>query len=218
MDKISFDELELPRPDFNLNVSSGDHPNQIGNIVLQIAPILAQVNPSVLLVQGDTNTVVASALAGEKLGIPVAHLEAGLRSYDRTMPEETNRVLTDHMSQILFAVPHVQRSILMSEGICASKIHTVGNSIVDSVNAFREQSSERTILSDLKIEKDSYVLFTAHLSSNFDSEQSLLEMVKIIESIACNFKVVWPVHPRTSKKIRDFGIKLPDNLIAISPT
>ncbi|NOR79791.1 MAG: UDP-N-acetylglucosamine 2-epimerase (non-hydrolyzing), partial [Methyloprofundus sp.] len=125
MDSIFFQELELPNPHYNLNVGSGLHSNQTGNILIKIEPILLEENPDVVLVQGDTNTVLAGALAASKLEIKVGHIEAGLRSYDRTMPEETNRILTDHMSEYLFAVGPNQQAILTKEGITGDKIYTV---------------------------------------------------------------------------------------------
>ena len=151
MDSIFFDELHLPAPHYNLGVGSGLHSNQTGNILIKMEPILLEEKPDVVLVQGDTNTVLAGALTASKLNIKVGHIEAGLRSYDRTMPEETNRIMPDHISEYLFAVGPNQENILKSEGIDHSKINTVGNTVSDSLFQNLEISAKKsTILSDLK--------------------------------------------------------------------
>ena len=137
LDGIFFEELNLPTPDYNLGVGSGMHGNQTGNILLKIEPILEKEKPDHVLVQGDTNTVLAGALAASKLGIKVTHIEAGLRSYDRKMPEETNRVVTDHCSDHLMAVSELQRSILIKEGISEDKIYVCGNTITDTLGYHR---------------------------------------------------------------------------------
>lgn len=184
MDRIFFEELRLPAPDYNLQVGSGGHSNQIGNILIKIEPVLHEVKPDIVLVQGDTNTVVAAALAAHKSGIKVAHIEAGLRSFDRTMPEESNRVMTDHLSDYLFAVTNVQSEILQSEGINRSKIKVVGNTIVDAVLCNKEIAIKRSdILKKLGLHSKKYCLFTAHRASNVDSKQSLEEVISLLKLI-----------------------------------
>lgn len=216
MDKIFFQELSLPRPKYNLNVGSGNHSNQTGNILIKIEPILQEEQPDLVLVQGDTNTVLAAALAAHKLGIKVGHIEAGLRSYDRTMPEESNRVVTDHVSDFLFAVTDKQKEILLSEGIAADKIFVVGNTIVDSVIQNRELARlESKILSTLKISPGEYILFTAHRASNVDSKQALTEVVSLLA--AMKQTIVWPIHVRTKKKLEEFGLSLPEHVITCDP-
>lgn len=216
MDEIFFKEMELPEPNYNLNVGSATHSNQIGNILIKIEPILRDENPSVVLVQGDTNTVSASAMAASKLQIPLAHIEAGLRSYDRTMPEETNRVVTDHMSDFLFAVTEKQQGILLKEGISSDKIFVVGNTIADAVKSNRELASRKsTIISDLKLKQNEYVLFTAHRAANVDSKNELEKLLSLIDSIP--EKVVWPIHLRTKAKLMEHSLDLPANVIAASP-
>lgn len=144
MDSIFFDELHLPAPNYNLGVGSGLHSNQTGNILIKMEPILLDEKPDVVLVQGDTNTVLAGALVASKLNIKVGHIEAGLRSYNRTMPEETNRIMTDHISEYLFAVGPNQEKILKSEGVSHNKIHTVGNTVSDSLFQHLDISAQKS--------------------------------------------------------------------------
>jgi len=216
MDSIFFEELNLPKPDYNLNVGSGGHSNQIGNILIKLEPILVSEKIDVILVQGDTNTVASGALAASKLGIKVGHIEAGLRSYDRTMPEEGNRVVTDHISDYLFAVSDTQVDILEKEGISKSKIFRVGNTIVDAVYQNKELALEKSnILSELNIKKGDYTLFTAHRASNVDRENSLKETLHIVDMI--DGPVVWPIHLRTKNNLQKYNLTLPKNVIETGP-
>lgn len=220
MDSIFFEELHLPAPHYNLGVGSGLHSNQTGNILIKMEPILLAEKPDVVLVQGDTNTVLAGALAASKLGIKVGHIEAGLRSYDRTMPEETNRILTDHMSEYLFAVGPNQHAILTQEGIPASRIHTVGNTVSDSLFQHLEISAQKsTILKDLELTAGEYFLVTAHRASNVDVPANLMELLHLFDEMHANYTgtIVWPIHPRTQSKIKEFDIKVPDYLQLIPP-
>ncbi len=199
MDAIFFSELELPTPNYNLDVGSGQHGNQTGNILIKMEPILLDEEPDLILVQGDTNTVLAGALAATKLNIPVGHIEAGLRSYDRMMPEETNRILTDHMSEFLFAVGPQQENILISEGIATEKIFTVGNTVSDSLFQHLEISSARSsILRDLSLREKDYFLVTAHRASNVDIEAHLKQLLDLLNEMSEVFdkEVIWPIHPR----------------------
>ena len=219
MDEVFFNELNLPRPKYNLNVGSGKHSNQTGNILIKIEPVLEEEAPDYVLVQGDTNTVLAGAMAAAKLDIKVGHIEAGLRSYDRKMPEETNRVVTDHLSSFLFAVTSKQQGILTNESISPEKIHIVGNTIVDAVYANLEIAKDKsTILSENNLASQEYVLFTAHRSSNVDDKNALVELTDCIAEIAKDYKVVWPIHPRAQKQVENFEIKLHENITTIPPT
>jgi UDP-N-acetylglucosamine 2-epimerase (non-hydrolysing) len=220
MDSIFFDELHLPAPHYNLGVGSGLHSNQTGNILIKMEPILVAEKPDVVLVQGDTNTVLAGALAASKLNIKVGHIEAGLRSYDRSMPEETNRILTDHMSEYLFAVGPNQHAILTKEGILTSRIHMVGNTVSDSLFQHLEISAQKsTILKDLELTVGEYFLVTAHRASNVDSPANLMELLHLFDEMHANYTgtIVWPIHPRTQSKLKEFDIKVPDYLKLISP-
>jgi UDP-N-acetylglucosamine 2-epimerase (non-hydrolysing) len=220
MDSIFFEELKLPKPDYNLGVGSGLHSNQTGNILIKMEPILIDEEPDVVLVQGDTNTVLAGALTASKLNIKVGHIEAGLRSYDRTMPEESNRIMTDHISEYLFAVGPNQQAILAKEGIDNSKIHTVGNTVSDSLFQHLEISAEKsTILIDLKLKQKDYFLVTAHRASNVDVASNLMELLHLFDEMHANYAgtIVWPIHPRTQSKLKEFNIELPSYLQLIPP-
>ena len=220
MDSIFFEEQHLPAPHYNLGVGSGLHSNQTGNILIKMEPILLEEKPDVVLVQGDTNTVLAGALAASKLNIKVGHIEAGLRSYDRTMPEETNRIMTDHISEYLFAVGPNQENILKSEGIPTTKIHTVGNTVSDSLFQHLEISAKTSkILSELNLVAGEYFLVTAHRASNVDISSNLMELLHLFDEMHKNYTgtIVWPIHPRTQSKLKEFNIELPSYLQLIAP-
>lgn len=216
LDGIFFSEFNLPPPKYNLNVGSGGHANQTGRILIELEPILMSENPDVLLVQGDTNTVVAGALAAHKLHIKVGHIEAGLRSFDQTMPEESNRIIADHISEYLFAVTDLQVGHLIKEGLPESKIFKVGNTIVDALLSHRVQAEKNTqILSELKLQKKEYYLLTSHRAANVDTPDTLNEIVQLITKMPG--KVCWPIHYRTQKVIKENSIDLPANLIWTEP-
>ena len=220
MDAIFFEELELPAPHYNLGVGSGLHSNQTGNILIKMEPILLAEKPDVVLVQGDTNTVLAGALAASKLDIKVGHIEAGLRSYDRTMPEETNRILTDHMSEYLFAVGPNQQAILAKEGIAAEHIYIVGNTVSDSLFQHLEISAAKsTILEQLSVTAGHYFLVTAHRAANVDIAAHLLELLGLFDKLHAKYSqtIVWPIHPRTQAKLKEFGIVIPPYLKLLPP-
>ena len=212
MDSIFFKELELPAPHYNLGVGSGLHSNQTGNILIKMEPILVKEAPDVVLVQGDTNTVLAGALAASKLNIKVGHIEAGLRSYDRMMPEETNRILTDHMSEFLFAVGPNQEKILKHESIAADKIYTVGNTVSDSLFQHLAIAGEKSdILQQLNVAPKKYFLVTAHRASNVDIKEHLIELLALFDQLNQRYQqpIVWPIHPRTQAKLKEFNITVP---------
>jgi len=219
MDKVFFTQLELPQPHYNLDVGSGSHAEQTGKIMSGIEKILIKEDPDIVLVQGDTNTVMAGALAASKLHIEVGHIEAGLRSFDRNMPEEINRVVADHISDYLFAPTETAKSHLLKEGIDDAKISITGNTIVDSVYQSRD-IAERKInaLTDLGIKPKEYFLVTAHRAENVDDRARLKEIIKGLELINKEYSlpVIFPMHPRTKKMIQVFGIEF-DGIRAIDP-
>ena len=218
MDEIFFDELNLPKPKYNLGVGSGKHSNQTGNILIKMEPILEQEMPDYVLVQGDTNTVLAGGLAADKLNIKVGHIEAGLRSYDRRMPEETNRIVTDHLSSFLFAVTNNQKSILEHESLNPGSIHVVGNTIVDAtLNNIELAKKNSLVLKEHNLKPKDYVLFTAHRSSNVDTKAALDELLKIVNKISESENVVWPIHPRAKKKVVEFGLEISNRVKTIDP-
>ncbi|MBI3949932.1 MAG: UDP-N-acetylglucosamine 2-epimerase (non-hydrolyzing) [Acidobacteria bacterium] len=221
MDQIFFEQLKLPSPDYNLDVGSGTHAIQTAKMLSGIEPILESERPDVVLVEGDTNTVLAGALAAVKLAIPVGHIEAGLRSYDRRMPEEMNRILTDHMSAFLFAPTGIavknleeegigSKLFLTSDGMGKATIHNVGNTIVDATlqNIRLAQEKERSILEQCAVAPKEYVLLTAHRSENVDNIEFLRHLCQLLDYINDTYKlkVIWPIHPRTVKKLSEFGI------------
>lgn len=216
LDGIFFSELDLPTPKYNLNVGSGGHANQTGRILIAVEPILLSEQPDVLLVQGDTNTVVAGALAAHKLGIKVGHIEAGLRSFDQTMPEESNRIVADHISDYLFAVTDLQVGQLKREGLPESKIFKVGNTIVDALLSHRIQAEKTSqILSELNLQKKAYYLLTSHRAANVDDPDALMEIIHLITKVPGT--VYWPIHYRTQKVLKESKIDLPSNLIWSEP-
>jgi len=212
MDGVFFKQLELPPPQYNLNVGSGSHAEQTGKILMGIEPVLLKEQPDVVLVEGDTNTVLAGALASAKLHLRVGHVEAGLRSYDRRMPEEVNRVLTDHCSDFLFAPTTQAEQILREEGISKDKIFVTGNTIVDAVFHSRMLARNHThVLEDLGLRKQEYFLVTMHRQENVDDVESLQNVLRGLRDVHMKFDlpVVYPVHPRSSKKIKEFGLEVP---------
>lgn len=209
MDRIFFEELELPDPDYSLDVGSGTHAAQTAKIMTGVEDVLIKESPEIVLVQGDTNTVMASALAAAKLHIRVGHIEAGLRSFNRQMPEEINRVLTDHISDYLFAPTEVARQNLLAEGIAEHKICVTGNTVVDAVYQNLEIARRKVdVLKNLDLSPREYFLVTAHRQENVDNRTRLKEILKGLEGVQKEFSlpIVFPVHPRTEKRIRELGI------------
>jgi UDP-N-acetylglucosamine 2-epimerase (non-hydrolysing) len=219
MDRVFFEELKLPQPKYNLDVGSGSHAEQTGKILMGIEKILLQEKPDIVLVEGDTNSVLAGALAAAKLGIKVGHIEAGLRSYDRTMPEELNRLLTDHLADFLFAPTPKARDILLGEGIDEKKVFVTGNTIVDTVRQNLELAkSGKDVLNDLKLKPKQYFLVTLHRQENVDNAARFGSILKGLGRIAQKYKlpVVYPIHPRSRKMMDRFKLK-PENLTLIEP-
>jgi len=210
LDKVFFEQLELPEAKYNLDVGSGSHAEQTAKMLTGIEKILMKEKPGIVLVEGDTNTVLAGALAATKLGIKVGHVEAGLRSYDRTMPEEINRVLTDHCSNYLFAPTEKARKILLSEGIHDSQVFITGNTIVDAVYQNLSISEDRiNPLNDLELTPKEYFLVTAHRQENVDVKKRFKGIIRGLELVAKEFDlpVVYPIHPRARKMMNHFGLK-----------
>jgi UDP-N-acetylglucosamine 2-epimerase (non-hydrolysing) len=210
MDKVFFEQLELPEAKYNLDVGSGSHAEQTGKILIGVEKILQKEQPNVVLVEGDTNTVLAGALAATKLHIKVGHVEAGLRSYDRQMPEEINRVLTDHCSDYLFTPTEKSREILLGEGVPDAKIFVTGNTIVDAVYQNLGISEERfNPLNDLDLTPKNYFLVTAHRQENVDVKERFEGIINGLERVAGEFglPVIYPIHPRAQKMMNHFGLK-----------
>lgn len=221
MDKIFFDELELPQPAYNLNIGSGKHGEMTGRMMIALESVFEKESPDVVLVQGDTNTVMAGALVAAKMDIMVGHVEAGLRSYDRTMPEELNRIVTDHISDFLFTPTDKQTTIAVTENIDKAKIFTVGNTVVDAVYegiVIAERKSD--VLNRLKLLDEDYILMTSHRPSTVDNKLNLTAVLESVQQLAkkYNKRVIFPAHPRTVKMIASFGIELSKDVEIIEPT
>ena len=220
LDRIFFKELDLPAPRYNLEVGSGSHAEEIGKMLTGIEKILLDEKPDIAIVEGDTNTVLAGALASTKLHIKVGHVEAGLRSYDRTMPEEINRVLTDHCSDYLFAPTENAKENLLKEGISTDKIFVTGNTIVDALYQNLEMAKRKTdIFKTLGLEKREYFLVTAHRQENVDVQERLKGILNGLELIyrEFNIPIIYPIHPRTVKRIKKFRLKIPKGIEIIEP-
>lgn len=219
MDRVFFEDLELPLPEHNLDVGSGDHGEQTGKIMAGVEKVLMKQQPDVVLVQGDTNTVMAGAIAASKLHIKVGHVEAGLRSHDRNMPEEINRVVADHVSDYCFAPTDTARSNLLVEGIADEKISITGNTIVDSVCQNLEIAGKKIrALEALGLSSREYFLATVHRAENVDDKFRLKEILWGLKRISRDFSlpVVFPVHPRTRKMVQEFEFDF-DGIQAINP-
>ncbi len=214
MDRIFFEELNLPSPNYNLNVGSGTHGKQTARMLEGIEKILIKENPDIVIVQGDTNTVLAGAIAASKLKIKIAHVEAGLRSYDKNMPEEINRVLTDHISDYLFAPTEIARRNLLKEGI-SKNVFVVGNTIVDAtlqnINIANNNPDIKNFVRKLS-NGDDYFLITIHRAENTDNKDKLENIVESIIGIAnyYDISIIFPIHPRTENRLKEYGLY--DNL------
>ena len=220
LDKIFFEELELPVPRYNLEVGSGSHAEETGKMLMGIEKVLQKEGVDIVLVEGDTNTVLAGVLAAVKLGMKAGHVEAGLRSYDRNMPEEINRVVADHISDYLFAPTGMAKKNMMREGIDVNKIFITGNTIVDAVIQNLEIGKEKSkILDVLNLKSRGFLLVTAHRQENVDNKKSMREILSGLELVyeEFGFIVIYPVHPRTKKRIKEFGLKIPEGVRLIEP-
>ncbi len=220
LDKIFFDNLGLPLPKYNLNVSSGTHGEETSEILLKIEKILMKEKPDIVLVEGDTNTVLAGALAASKLRIKVGHIEAGLRSYSREMPEEINRILTDHCSDLLFAPTKKAKEILINEGIPKNKIFVTGNTIVDAVyQNIKLAEKKSTIFEKLNLKKEKYFLLTLHRPENVDKKERIKQIFRGLKLIYKEFSlpIIFPIHPRTEKKLKEFNFKVLKGVKSIRP-
>ncbi len=220
LDKIFFEELELPLPHYNLEIGSGSHAEITGKCLINIEKVLVKEQPDVVLVEGDTNSVLAGGLAASKLHIKVGHVEAGLRSHDRSMPEEINRILVDHLSDFLFTPTHLAQSNLLEEGINEKKIFITGNSIVDAVHQNLEIAKKcPQILEKLNIEPNRYFLLTSHRQENVDDKTRLEGILNGLEFIyeRWNLPIIYPIHPRTKKRLEEFGLQLPKGISVTEP-
>lgn len=204
---VFFNELDVPRPDINLGVGSGTHGAQTGQMLEALEAALLREQPDWVLVYGDTNSTLAGALAAAKLQIPVAHVEAGLRSYNRRMPEEINRILTDHVSDLLFAPTSIAVRNLEREGVSRERIHLTGDVMYDAALYYREKSDVSSrILEKLGLVGQPYALATVHRAENTDDFGRLVAIVRGLIEVAKDLTVVMPLHPRTRRALLELGL------------
>jgi UDP-N-acetylglucosamine 2-epimerase (non-hydrolysing) len=206
MSEIFFEELRLPRPDLFLQVGSGTHAIQTARIMMEFEKVVLDEKPDLVLVVGDVNSTLACSLVCAKLGVSVAHVEAGLRSFDREMPEEINRMVTDILADLLFTTSPEAKENLLREGVDGSKIHFTGNVMIDSLRYYERDVDESSVLDELGLGAGGYALMTLHRPSNVDREEDLRALLGAIAEAGRRMPVVWPIHPRTRKMIEEFGI------------
>jgi UDP-N-acetylglucosamine 2-epimerase (non-hydrolysing) len=220
MSAVFIDELELPKPDVFLAVGSGTHAEQTARALMGVEKVLFEHFPSLVVVAGDVNSTLAAALAASKLQIPVAHIEAGLRSFDETMPEEANRRLTDHLSQILFAHSEGATRNLRRESIDPDRIHLVGNTMIDSVLRYLPAAIARRPWSSLGVEPDGYALVTLHRPALVDDPDLLRRTMDALVWLARRLPILFPVHPRTEGRLVEAGLdpeRLRENGVRLCP-
>jgi len=209
MSKVFFRELNIPKPNYDLKVGSGSHAFQTAEIMKRLEPVLLKGKPNFVVVVGDSNTTLAGALVAAKLHIPVVHIEAGLRSFDTSMPEEINRRLTDHISDLLFVTEPSGVKNLLEEGISKEKIHLVGNTAIDSLKSLKLGIRKSRILKKLDLRKKNYAVLTLHRPVNVDNLKNLGYFLNLFTEIESKIKIIFPIHPRTQKilELEDCGIK-----------
>ncbi len=206
MSQTFFVDLGMPEPDMYLGVGSGSHAAQTASVMIALEKILLEEKPNWIIVVGDVNSTLAASLAASKLHIPIAHIEAGLRSFDRSMPEEINRILTDSISDLLFVTEQSGLDNLKKEGIADDKVHFVGNVMIDSLIEHLEKSKLSPILEELSLVPKRYILMTLHRPSNVDDRNSLQDILTTLEVIQKELPIIFPIHPRTKKRIEEFGL------------
>jgi len=216
MSAAFFDELGIPAPDVNLEIGSGSHTAQTAGVMLRLETELNERRPDLVLVVGDVNSTMAAALVASKLGIPVAHVEAGLRSFDRRMPEETNRLVTDVLSDYLFASEPSGVRNLLNEGIPQERIFLAGNVMIDTLMRFRDKAAQTGVIERLGLQSGDYAVATLHRPSNVDGVEHLACMVSMLAELSRHLPVVFPVHPRTRERMERAGLTV-SGLILTEP-
>jgi UDP-N-acetylglucosamine 2-epimerase (non-hydrolysing) len=207
MSKVFFDDLKLPRPDVHMGVGSGTHAEQTARVMLAFEPVMKDADPDLVVVVGDVNSTLACTLVAAKLDVPVAHVEAGLRSFDRTMPEEINRTVTDILCHVLFTTSPEARDNLLREGVAEEKIHFVGNVMIDSLRFYAAAAEKSKVLETLGLAKGGYGLVTLHRPTNVDDAFQLARLIDALTEVADECPLVFPVHPRTRHVMEREGIE-----------
>lgn len=206
MSDAFFDDLAMPKPDFHLNVGSGSHAEQTGGVMVAYEKILMDTPPALTVVVGDVNSTIACTLAAKKLCLPVAHLEAGLRSRDWTMPEEINRMVTDSIADVLWTPSPDGDENLLNEGVAAERISLVGNIMIDSYELMRPRIEAEPTREEFGLQAGNYAVITLHRPSNVDQPDTLSELVDTLSGIAGNLPLLFALHPRTRKNLEEFGL------------
>lgn len=206
MSKFFFDDLKMPKPDEFLGVGSGSHAEQTARVMVEFEKVCQKYNPDLVLVVGDVNSTMACSITAKKLWIPVAHVEAGLRSFDHKMPEEINRLATDAISDFLFVSERNGEKNLVKEGVDPQRMFYVGNVMIDSLVHFMEIAGHSSIMSDLSLNGDDFVLITMHRPSNVDDKTNFTNFMRAFETISKDIKVIFPIHPRAEKNLEQFGL------------
>jgi len=221
MSRVFFEDLRIPKPDIYLGVGSGTHAEQTARIMVEFERIVADRKPDLVLVVGDVNSTLACSVVAAKLRVPVAHVEAGLRSFDRDMPEEINRLVTDSISTLLFTTSRDADENLLREGHGLDQIHFVGNVMIDTLLASAERAEQSDVLERLGLQDRGYAVLTLHRPSNVDDPATLAGIVDALEQVQARIPIVFPAHPRTSTRLQTFGLaarvaRMP-SLIAVEP-
>lgn len=217
MYEVFFEELRLPEPDIYLGIGSDSHAKQTARIMVAFEDICNQHHPDLVLVGGDVNSTLAVSLVAAKLGIPVAHVEAGLRSFDRTMPEEINRILTDHLSDFLFTTEESANDNLRREGISEKKVHFVGNCMVDTLLRHVKSAVDKSPWKEFGLEPSQYALLTLHRPSNVDNSDTLATLMKTIVGVSAKTPILFPVHPRTRERLSLLKLEPQNKMVLCEP-
>ncbi|PIE33109.1 UDP-N-acetylglucosamine 2-epimerase (non-hydrolyzing) [candidate division KSB3 bacterium] len=221
MSKLFFEDLQIPKPDIDLEVGSASHSVQTAKIMIAFEQVLLQEQPDLVLVVGDVNSTIGCALPAVKQHIPVAHVEAGLRSFDRDMPEEINRILTDSISSYLFITEPSGKENLLREGISEDNIYFVGNVMIDTLMANKAKAEQSQVLQTLDLVPQNYAVLTLHRPSNVDNRETFLRILNALENIQSSLPIVFPIHPRTRNRLDEFSfmdrIRKMDNFRLVEP-
>lgn len=207
MSQVFFEELNIPKPDVYLGIGSGSHAEQTARAMLALEPVLLERQPNIVIVVGDVNSTLAAAITSAKLDIPVAHIEAGLRSFDRTMPEEINRIVTDALSDLLFTTSRDASRNVRNEGIAEEKIFFVGNVMIDTLEKYRPKARNLNTASRFGLRPEQYALLTLHRPSNVDQPRVLEGILDALVAIQREIPIIFPAHPRTVQRIEDFDLE-----------
>jgi len=217
MSDAFFSDLDMPHPSWFLGVGSGSHAEQTAGVMTGFAQVCMEAKPDYVIVVGDVNSTIACALVSVKLGIPTAHVEAGLRSGDRSMPEEINRMATDAIVDELFVTEESGMKHLRNEGVAANRMHFVGNTMIDSLHYALPKAVKSTIVHDLVLKQGKYALVTMHRPSNVDDPEQLRMLIDVLTTVAITQPLVFPVHPRTRKSLATLAIEIPAGILMVDP-